>query len=84
MNTNIALVRTNPTLVGGFVIDPSSLLNKAGLLDDNAEVDIEEDENDKFITTRSGKLRPRFESGPEDWSEDVKARAIGRKDSKRV
>lgn len=77
MNTNIALVGADPTTTGvkkydNVVIDPSNLLNKAGLVDENAEVDIEEDENDRFITTRSGKLRPKFESGVEDWSEDTK------------
>lgn len=79
MNTNIALVGADPETTGvrkqdNVVIDPSILLEKAGLLNDNTEEDIEEDVNDKFITTRSGKLRPRFESGNEDWSEDTKSR----------
>lgn len=79
MNTNIALVGADLETLGvrrqdNVVIDPSVLLDKAGLLNDNTEQDIEEDEDDKFITTRSGKLRPRFETGNEDWSEDTKSR----------
>lgn len=77
MNTNIALVGADPTTTAvrnheHVAIDPTVLLNEAGFLNgNNEEVDIEEDPDDRFITTRSGKLRPRFVSGHEDWSKDA-------------
>lgn len=76
MNTNIALVGADSLATSiqsrnNVVVDPSSLMEQArkGY---NKDDDIEEDENDRFIASRKGKLRPRFQTGPdaEDWAED--------------
>lgn len=76
MNTNIALVgadplATNINRLNNVVVDPARLMDQArkGY---NKDDDIEEDENDRFISSRKGKLRPRFETGTEDWAEEVR------------
>lgn len=63
---------TNGTLAGG---------NKRPF-----EEDIEEDPSDRFITTRSGKRRPKLVDGSDGWDEDVPVtlRGLGSADGTRV
>lgn len=82
MNTNIALVgadllATRIDKLNNVVVDPVRLMDQArkGY---NKDDDIEEDENDRFISSRKGKLRPRFETGLDtnDWAEEVRPNSI--------
>lgn len=72
MKSNVAVIGSEdaPTVLNRpnqVVVDPRSILeNTKPHIDD-----IEEDDNDRFITTRSGKPRPDFASDADQWAEDT-------------
>lgn len=80
MKTNVAVIgspdaaRAVLSKQQQIVVDPSKLMGRSDI---SAGIDdIEEDDNDRFITTRSGKRRPNYidTDDTDEWAEDVGAR----------
>lgn len=76
MNTNINFVGSR-AMMGEFakqgqknvaVVDPIGMLDESAQA--NIKGDIEEDPNDRFITSRSGKRRPMLEHDEQEWADE--------------
>lgn len=84
LRTNIALVGAEEPVTTiqheqpNVLVDPSKLFDHVS--EEYRKTDIEEDEDDKFITTRSGKPRAQLIDGSDDWADDslIGANPIGR------